>query len=249
MEIKANIKEKPISVTMSKALEMTKEWASKNIELAYQNENPNFSNILMLAIIDCFAQAQYNYPPPNKSKDAFREFVLCHSHKHGKALSEVCPVTLHYDYFDPNNDKELSLVPGRLYLYNDADLVALANTLINQLPEHKRKDAIKRHQYIELLYKLRSKLVHELNPLGTPVEFVSNYPAIVQGENYYTKKSQWTLRFPKDFIYDITKEVILDRIADCSKSGTLPFPLTNEQRRCELSWYDTPIEGRQKRDS
>ena len=247
MELNAQVNIHPERLTKKQALERTKEWAVKNIEIANSVPNGSFSIILLLTIIDSFAQAEYDYPPVNESSITFQKFVLNHTESQCKHLKKLCPVTMFYDYFPSSDIKELPLTIGRLYDYCDPELSAAAETILQRIPVEQRERAQKRHTYIALLYRLRSKLVHELNPLGTPVEFFSNVPSISYGTESCPQKDDgtrevirqiWTLKFPRKYIYELTKEVIFHRIGACEKQGILPFPLLAEPRKCELSWYD-----------
>lgn len=247
MELNAEVNIRPESITKEQAIERTRKWAVRNIEIANSIPNDVFCITLLLTIIDSFAQAEYSYPPANESSATFQKFVLSHTEKHRKYLERLCPVTLFYDYFASSDIKELPLTLGRLYGYSDPELSVAAETILHRLPGDQREKACSRHKYIALLYRLRSKLVHELNPLGTPIEFISNIPSVAYGTEYGPKKEdgtrdinrqKWTLNFPRKYIYELTKEVIFHRIDTCEEQGILPFPLSNEPRRCELSWYD-----------
>ena len=247
MELNAQLNITPESLTKKQALELTKEWAVNNIEIANSVPNVSFCITLLLTIIDSFAQAEYDYPPAKDSSITFQKFVLSHTETHHKYLERLCPVTLFYDYLATSDIKELPLTLGRLYSYCDSELTAAAEAILQRIPENQREQAKKRHTYIALLYRLRSKLVHELNPPGTPIEFFSNVPCVFQRIEYEPPKGagtrniikqMWTLNFPRKYVYELTKEVIFHRIDACEKQGTLPFPLSNEPRKCELCWYD-----------
>lgn len=242
MEI--NVKDiiRPMPMTKSQALSITRDWVKKNTELAYRNSNHTFSILLLLAIIDCFAQAEFEYTTDTGNESIFCDFVLGHAGKYSEDLKKICPITLYYDYYNTTDITNLNLQKGRLYPYNDDELSIIAQSVIEQLPEQDRREAIKRHQYVHLLYRLRSKLVHELNVLGTPIEFV-NLPTVSQGVSYESNGSKheyWTLNFPKKYIFNLTKQVIYDRLNQCEQYNMLPFPLSEKVRRCERSWYDTP---------
>jgi len=122
---------------------------------------------------------------------------------------------------------ELSLKPNIIIPFDDKQLVDLANDYLSILPENKKNKARSSHMYIELLYKFRSKLVHELRDLGTPIEFDEVKPAITNG--IINGEKVWTLRFPKKFIYDLAWEVIGNYLDECNE---LP------DRPQNLSWYD-----------
>ena len=72
MELNAQVNITPENLTRKQALERTKEWAVKNIEIANGISNGAFSITLLLTIIDSFAQAEYDYPPGKESSITFR---------------------------------------------------------------------------------------------------------------------------------------------------------------------------------
>ena len=55
-----------------------RDWLPRNIALANSMENEAFSKILLLSIIDCFAQANSGYDVHHTS-EAFCDFVLTYS--------------------------------------------------------------------------------------------------------------------------------------------------------------------------
>ncbi len=148
MKLNAQVNSRPESLTKKQALERTKEWAVKNIEIANGVPNTAFSITLLLTIIDCFAQAEYDYPPAKESSITFQRFVLSHTELHRKYLEKLCPVTLFYDYFASSDIKELPLTPGRLYSYYDSELKAAAEIILQRIPENQREQAKKRHTYM-----------------------------------------------------------------------------------------------------
>ena len=199
-------------------------------------------------MMDCFAQAEADYPIGGRpSKNAFCNFVLNHSASQRNTLQLVCPVTLYYDFKDDYQMPPIPFIPGEVILINDIASQKAANNFLICLPPEKREDAKEKHQYIRLLYQLRNKLVHEMNYLGLPIAMISNYPTItcvskigiddLTGEKD-TPEQYWALNIPKDYIFQLAHETIFHRLEMCKKESTLPFPLTNEPRKCELSWYD-----------
>ena len=248
MELKATTNVRPNRMTRKQALDMTWDWAEKQLSVARQIPNKDFSIISLLALIDCFAQADADYPIGGKlSKKAFCNFVLNHSSSYSKILQHICPITLYYDYKDKYNLPSLPFSPGELLPINDDRLQKAAENYLLCLPPDKKADSAQKHQYIMLLYQLRNKLVHEMNYLGLSVAMFSNYPSIScvsrigiddLGKDIGIQEQYWALNIPKDFIYQLAHETIFHRLEICKEKDNLPFPLTNEPRKCELSWYD-----------
>lgn len=204
-------------------IEAVKKWLDKNLPDANSLNNNNYGMILMLSTIDCFANVWGGFPNKN-TKSNFCDFIINHT-KYAAALKQVCPVTLYYQYRDLL--PELPLKQNSIIPFDDKQLVNLANEYLSILPGNKRTNAYNSHTYIALLYKFRSKLVHELRDLGTPIEFDAVKPVIASGITDGAKV--WTLRFPKKFIYDLTWEVIENYLDECNE---LP------DRPQNLSWYD-----------
>ena len=196
-----------------------KRWLELNLPKALAVENNNYSMLLLLSTIDCFAQAWGGFPKKNVGEN-FCKFIL--EHTDNKSLGRVCPITLAYDF-----GISLHLQQGELLSYNDDRLEKLSQSLVAGLPEDKRDRAKERHQYVRLLYVLRSKLVHELNNPGTPIEFIDNKPTISSG--IVDGQRVWTLNYPKQFIYELAKETIANYLDECKE-----VPM----RKISLSWYE-----------
>lgn len=152
-----------------------REWLKDNFNQALEVRNDNYSKILLLSTIDCFAQAWGGFPKYNASEN-FCEFVLSHTEKRIE-LNNICPITLSYDY----NLNKINLIRGCLYSYDDSRVISLANSIIADIPEKDREKARGKHSYVRLLYVMRNKLVHELNDPGTKIEFMEDKPTISSG--------------------------------------------------------------------
>lgn len=203
-------------------------WVRINLDSAYNIPNVSYSKLLALATIDCFAQAWGHFPPANKSNDTFCNFVLSFSSKRD-SLRKTCPITLYYEY-----EKELPDIPltqGRIYSYESSELEDLASDYLISLPEEERERVRKKHTYIKLLYLLRNKLVHELNHLGLPIEFLEDRPSVTFGR--IDQKEVWSLNIPRAYIYNLAKETINNYLTECEK-GNCDLPL----RGFSLSWYE-----------
>lgn len=199
--------------------ESIKRWLDLNLPKALAVKNNNYSILLLLSTIDCFAQAWGGFPKSNVG-DNFCKFILQHTEK--RSLERVCPITLAYDY-----GLSLNLHRGELIPYDDDRLDQLSQDLVAGLPQHEKSKARKRHRYVKLLYVLRSKLVHELSNPGTPIEFIDNKPTMAHG--FVDGQSVWTLNFPKQYIYELARETIANYVDKCDEVPS---------RKICLSWYE-----------
>ena len=212
-----------------------RQWLHSNIPLANSITNEAFSKILLLSIIDCFAQAYAGYNVYHTT-DAFCDFVLSYSSQ-SKVLNYICPVTLGYDY-----DLKPSLEDGILYSIDDPYLAQEGERLLQLLPENIREKARRKHRYVGLLYATRNKLVHELNTLGHQIDFMNGKPTIVQGSliDYVDGKiaqiKEWSPYFPKKYIYDLTIETVYTYLDHCDSEKKMIAPI--ETRKSRYSWYD-----------
>ena len=77
-----------------------------------------------------------------------------------------------------------------------------------------REKAQRQHSYIRLLYKFRSKLVHELNDKGPGIAFFEGIPTVSSGTNK-DGEPIWALDFPKEWLYSLAQETIFNFINEC----------------------------------
>lgn len=214
-----------------KIIQGAKEWVDYNLPIALKLMNNSYCKILILSTIESFAQMWGNYPK-NRSNETFCNFVLKYSSQKD-ILQKVCPVTLHYHYA---NNIEIKL---EQYIYNwDDEVLAIeADRMLNSIPEdNKRAIAEKKHSYIKLLYSLRSKLVHELNNLGTPIEFSEDIPSVASGMDI-DGNIIWSLNYPRQWLYNLAIETIYNFVNDCLENEKMLRFLDNP-RRTKLTWYD-----------
>lgn len=221
-----------------------KEWFERNFTVAYQVPNEGFRRSLYLMLIESFAQMSTEYSMVKDNKKCFREFVLKYSSLRDELLL-VCPATLYYDYKDQYQLPKPDLFSGRIYYYTEAHLCEEAERLLLCIPEEKREAARNRHQYVNLLYQMRSKLIHEQRLQGTGVNFSDTYPQVSSGffpdvdENDEIINIQvTTLNFPEKYISSLTWETVENYLAECEREDRNPIPPNFNSRKCELSWYD-----------
>ena len=209
-----------------------KEWVKANLPITLKIQNESYGKLLIHATIDCFAQMCGNYPPSNFNSDTFCRFVLRYS-SYSKTFQQICPTTLHYHY-DKEND--IKLTRGRIYQWDDPELVEEANRILHNIKEEQlRKTAQKKHTYIKLLYQQRNKLVHELDNIGTKIEFSKDVPSIASGKDI-SSSTIWTLNYPKLWLYNLAQETIYNFIEDCMHNEK-PLRFLDKERTTNLTWY------------
>lgn len=226
-------------------------------------EDITFQLICIFAMIDRLAQEQANYPPD--SKNAFLQFVLKHQ-KQCDYLEEVEPITLYYrveDLIDevecfPSCPKEKEVSVDDLgYLYGERvkDILPKGKSkeILSYIETKQGGDFVakmkKDHQLISLLYRMRSKAVHEMSGLGeiwhlekkgpTPTE--PYYRDVGRG---YVLGDEWVsdnvieLVIPNIFVRNILADCIDGYLLDCKENKRFPFSNNHMTRKHKLSWYD-----------
>ena len=209
-----------------------KAWVEKNLLTTFKLTNESYGKLLIHSTIDCFAQMWGSYPPAGFNCATFCGFVLRYS-SYNTIFKQICPTTLHYHY-DKENPIDLTL--GEIYRWDDVALVSEANRiLLNIKDEQLREEAKKKHTYIKLLYQQRNKLVHELDNIGTKIEFNNDVPSIASGMDI-NGKYIWTLNYPRKWLYNLAEETIFNFIDDCMhKEKRLRF--LDKERTIDLTWY------------
>jgi hypothetical protein len=219
--------------------------------------------ISMFAWIDCLAQENANYPNESPQK-AFRQFVLKHQ-KQCDYMECVEPVTLYYHMEDLID--EVVPIPGfppeRAVSLDDIFL-RTAKSIESVIHGNKAQEILdyigqkygtafaekkaKEHQLISLLYRMRSKAVHEMSGLGSciSVEQRDNpqQPFYRDIGRSYVHDGDWVsddvieLVIPNIFVRNILADCIDGYLADCATNGHFPFSNNQMNRKHNLSWYD-----------
>lgn len=225
-----------------------------------------FQLICLFAMIDCLAQEQANYPrEPWKAKNAFCKFVLKHQ-KQCDYLEEVEPITLYYRAEDdierivkiPGFPPEKAVTIDELgYLYGDAVKTVLtkgkAQEILQYIEQKKGADVATKlaqeHQLISLLYRMRSKAVHEMSGLGEvwhneEKHMMPTEPYYRDVGRGYVQGEEWIsdnvieLVIPNVFIRNILADCIEGYLEDCKIAKRFPFSNNHMTRKHKLSWYD-----------
>lgn len=217
--------------------------------------------ICMFSLLDCLAQEEAKYPV--SFKKAFCQFVLKHQ-KQCDYLEQVDPVTLYYHveeiidetalFPDVPPEKELNLKPLE---YMDGKLVKevvysdKANEILDYIAKKKDRDFAdekkQEHQLIYLIYRMRSKAVHEMSGLGEDIysfeDFAKDEPFYLDiGRNYVLNGDLMgddvlKLIIPNIFIRNILQDCVYGYLNECEDKKRFPFENNHMTRKHILSWY------------
>lgn len=225
-------------------------------------KQPTMQLICMFALLDSLAQESCNYS--KGSNAAFCDFVKKYQTR-CKYISRVEPISLYYhvedliDKVSPSlwlpPEKEILLdyfslsdiIPAEPIILSDK-----AQEILNYIEKKEgsdyRKKKEREHSFISLIYRMRSKAVHEMSGLGRPLGFEDHR---AQTEPYYLDTDRiyvangnvvrdhvFELVIPNVFIRGILEDCITGYLEDCQSQHRHPFSNDGITRKCWLSWYD-----------
>lgn len=249
-----------------------REYLLNELEEARALSNPGFQRICMFAIIDSLAQEHAGYTVEG-SKKIFCDFVNGFQDEYDY-LKRVEPITLYYDYENKINEvienQELYDFDPTVFLpmkeVNLDDIDDLNGKKVEEVIKTEKADEILEliekqesievrrkyeinHSFIALLYKMRSKVVHELSTLGSEGRWEDNsepyyqmtlYPDL-EG-NIETFYEIYELIIPNKFIYNLAKSCIINYLDYCYDTVHLPFGKNNMiYRRVYATWNDKEL--------
>ena len=140
-------------------------------------------------------------------------------------------------------DIALNMMKGRIYSADEASVKKEGERLLSLVSKDNYEKARRRHCFAGLIYALRNKLVHELLPLNSPVNFYEDSSIqlphmmcenIIEGKNSIFNR--WVLHIPESFVEAVARETIENYLIDCDLQGRTAFQ--NADRRCLNAWYD-----------
>lgn len=184
----------------------------------------------LYSVMDTFAQEYYKYPSFG-SKNAFCDFILKFATKDKYNFLELIdPITLIYD-ISGTPIKLDELDEANIYVPNSSSIRKICNR--KEVKNANEKDK-KKHKYIELLYKNRSKIIHEGNSAGLiRVKTENNYNTPI----YLDYSSRWRLLFPYNFLKELFLDCITNYLIEQEKLGLDPFE-NNINRKSFYAFYD-----------
>ncbi len=255
---------------VNKGVEKAKKVLERGLDDAMKINNPVLRKTCLFSLIDSFAQEYANYPVRN-TKKAFCDFVIKYQNKYDYLLA-VDPVTLLYDYepkiklvvknpklreFAPELCREKpeisfddfgSLDEKRLTEIIHSKAAHELQVLIEQNEDKQQYNGyLERHKLINLIYKMRSKAVHEMSYLGTGFEESIDLvePYYIDVMRFYknvdtiVKDNVYELIIPTNFIYELTKNSIENYLEDCLHKKRHPFQNnSNCKRSVFITWRD-----------
>lgn len=225
-------------------------------------ENTTMQAICMFAMIDCLAQEEANYQ--GNPHDVFCNFVLKYQ-KQCDYLESVEPVTLYYHVEDliEKSSPLPGFPPEKLTSLEDLGYVygvkvehiltkGKAQEILGYIERKMGKafaeDKSQKHKLINLLYRMRSKAVHEMSGLGESLKpkhgLQPNVPYYRDVGRGYVLDGNWVyddvieLVFPNTFIRSILVDCINGYLAECEAAKRFPFSNNHITRKPNLTWYD-----------
>lgn len=184
----------------------------------------------LYSIVDTFAQEYSNYSE-HKNKKAFCDFILSFADKGVyDYLDLIEPITLIYD-ISKKKMKFKELSDANIYSVNSLGISELRKSIVVQNSEVSEKN---NHTYISLLYKNRSRIIHESDSTGlirVKSENEYNYPI------YLDYTSYWRFIFPYKFLKELFLNCIENYLLNQEKLNLDPFE-NNQNRKSEYAFYD-----------
>jgi hypothetical protein len=239
-------------------IEEIREFFERKISMLNQNDD-DMKIIGMLVLLDCLAQHYAQYPT-KRTQEAFVGFVIEFSKSKWAFWEWVDPVTLYYHL--SLSDIPLLGTPtlqcvsdSCIHTPYDSGFKENADILLHLIMDSQTREVMRaKHQYARLLYKMRSKIIHELNkpfPLfsRTEVEYNGRLPFYysmggglenaTHGERIRQRSTTWHLVFPPEFIELVLRECVKNYLEHCLLHELDPFVHNSPCRKFYLSWYDS----------
>lgn len=242
------------------SIKEVRDYLYKELNIIDKIEDETLQSICMFSIIDCMAQEQSNYPQ-NKCKKVFCDFVSKHQ-KQCDYMKLVEPITLYYRVEENieekmythkiPREKEINLESlGNLDFVLVKDVIHSNKT--EEILDYLKKKEIniykkEEHEFVSLIYRMRSKAVHEMSRHGKenccfdqelPDE--PYYRQVMRGyklEESIVLDEVVELIIPNKFIRKILVDCIEGYIAECIENKREPFSNNRLTRKFRLSWYD-----------
>lgn len=215
-----------------------------------QVENVNDRAVKLLcyfSLIESIAQDVANYPIGQQQK-TFVDFVLKYQSLYSY-LENVDPVTLFY-HVEDKIDKKFDLCdfedvgvygPQDTFISNQTNIIK--DVLSNTIGEKSADEILKKHRYVDLLYRLRCRVSHEFSHSHISFSSLHKEPYYISCNRRYVSKNKivqddvWQLYIPTEFVKNLCINCINNYLDECIKENVLPTHNDSIDRFCELSWY------------
>lgn len=210
-----------------------------------------FQLLCYFSLLDSLAQEYSNYSQ-EKEHQKFASFILLFQNK-WDFLEHIDPVTLYYDvqeYLDDSFNLD-SLTEGNVYSpsclidngMTEKIVDCLASKGVQNIEGYKRK-----HRYVNLLFKMRSKISHELSTpasvsamgLGEtePLPYYMSVSRVYSIDENIIQDDIWELVIPVEFIEELVRECLGNYLDYCKERQRDPFSNNKFERKFRLAWYD-----------
>lgn len=224
---------------------------SKRIDSISGIEEKYFQLLCLFSLIDSLAQEYSNYSRGQEQRK-FTNFVL-EFQKKWDFLECTDPITLYYDVQEHLNDSvNLDfLTEGNVYSpihmiksgMTEKIIDCLEAKGLQNIDDYKRK-----HRYVDLLYKMRSKLTHELSTSGSvssmglgetePLPYYVSVSRVYSIDENIIEDDIWELVVPVEFIEQLLKDCLGNYLDYCKDTQRDPFSNNKFERKFRLAWYD-----------
>ena len=188
--------------------------------------------ICLFSLIDMFAQ---NSKYGNNDTEQFTTFI----EKYGNEalLQKIDPDTLYCEnkqYFI-NNQIDIAKLfnDATEYSWHDIQNNGISAQIINLARKDANlRDKVDKHKYSRLIYKWRSKLVHEFNSPSVVFKSMQNY----EYPFYYSMINKiHQLVFPYEFLKNLFLTSIRNYLNECDQNNNDPFYFSNIHYE---TWYE-----------
>lgn len=231
-------------------VEVRKHYVERIESISKINEK-YFQLLCLFSLLESLAQEYSNYSPRQEQKK-FTSFVL-EFQKKWDFLEQIDPVTFYYDVQD-NLDNTINLnflADGNVYSpsymtksgMTEKIVECLASKGVQNIDDYQRK-----HRYVDLLYKMRSKLSHELSTSGSvspmglgevePLPYYISVSRVYSIDEEIKEDDIWELVVPVEFIEQLLLDCLDNYLEFCKETQRDPFSNNKFERKFRLAWYD-----------
>ena len=231
----------------------TNDWVYKRLEIILQIEDDLLRRLLLVTVIDSFAQHNSEYQR-NNVQAHFADFLCKYGAQRWPFLKQICCITLYNQFVEQFvvAKIELNIAQSSLPTADNPVLEKEAKKLVWFLSEQGiSNQKIQRHTFANLIYAMRNKISHELTNPGCPINFYNHnekqIPFVAQEYEIFFNEDEnkngirpkcWNLHMPEQFLIDLLLEVTSNYLNECLMSNVAPFRNNSYDRKFYTAWYD-----------
>ena len=150
---------------IDKRIDEVKQHYEDKIEIVKDIKDQRFQVLCLFSLIEALVQEDSNYCQ-EKEQNKFTDFVLKYQKNKWDFLERTDPVTLFYEVQQELGDNISLDFMSEGYPYHPNQLSGKTEEIVTYLNTSKDQSYIhklrQKHRYVDLLYRLRCKLSHEL---------------------------------------------------------------------------------------